>query len=244
MAATLEFGNLKSDVGLGKLEEHLKMRSYVTGFRATADDVLTFKKLLGKPTQNKYPSVCRWYRHIDQFEKQETEFWPTGVLSTGKAKPDNDDDFDVFGDETEEDKQTVKALSQKTKETKKKDKPAVINKSTLVIEVKPASAEVPIDSIEAEVRKISMKGLEWSQASKKVPVAFGLFKLQIGCTIIDDDVETDRIIETIETLGMTEGQAKEYIRRRDTGEEDEDEDEDEEYPGLVQSAEIVSFNKL
>lgn len=75
-----------------------------------------------------------------------------------------------------------------------------------------------------------------------MPVAFGLYKLQLSCVILDDIVNTSDITDQLEALGMTEEQ-KEKLRKRQECEDDE-EDEDEEPEGLVQSAEIVSFNKL
>lgn len=91
-----------------------------------------------------------------------------------------------------------------------------------------------------------MEGLEWGQASKKVPVAFGLYKLQMGCVIVDDLIATDDIIEAIEHLGMTSEQVAEYQRKKDLEEDEEEggDDEDEDTPGWVQSAEIISFQKL
>lgn len=121
----------------------------------------------------------------------------------------------------------------------------MVNKSQLVIDVKPCSIDTNLDDVEKLVRAIKIDGLEWSVTCKKLPVAFGLMKLQIGCVIIDDLVNTDDIIEKIEILGMDETQAaKKLLRREGIDEEEEEEEEEEEDAGLVQSAEIVSFNKL
>lgn len=105
-----------------------------------------------------------------------------------------------------------------------------------------------LDQVEKLVREIKIDGLEWAVASKKIPVAFGLNKLQMGCIIIDDLVATDDIIEKIEIVGMTEDEIKARKAQDDEegeGEEHEHCDEDEEEDiGMVQSAEIVSFQKL
>lgn len=90
------------------------------------------------------------------------------------------------------------------------------------------------------IKDIKLNGLEWSVTCKKVPIAYGLMKLQIGCVIVDDLVNTDDIIERIECLGLDEAAAQKHIARRDAGEEDDEEEPE----GMVQSAEIVSFNKL
>ena len=60
-----------------------------------------------------------------------------------------------------------------------------------------------------------MDGLFWKTEWKKEPVAYGIFKIQIGATVEDDKVSTDLVQEKIEEF------------------------EDE-----VQSVDIVAFNKL
>jgi len=74
----------------------------------------------------------------------------------------------------------------------------------------------------------------------QIPMAFGLHKLQVGCVVQDDLVSTDELCEKIENVGMTEEQ---MAKRKAIDEGEEEGDEDEEL-GLVQSCEIVSFNKL
>jgi len=105
-----------------------------------------------------------------------------------------------------------------------------------------------LDMVEKEVRKIQMEGLEWSTAAKKIPLAYGLFKLQMGAVIIDDLIQTDSIIERIECMGLSPEEAAKKLAVRDAEDDDEDEeyedDEDEEVLGLVQSAEIISFQKI
>lgn len=64
--------------------------------------------------------------------------------------------------------------------------------------------------------------------------------VQVQCVVLDDVVNTNALVDEIEEIGMTEEQ-KERRRQREEGDEDED---DEDTGGLVQSAEIVSFNKL
>ena len=60
-----------------------------------------------------------------------------------------------------------------------------------------------------------MDGLSWKTEWKKEPVAYGIFKIQIGAVVEDDKVSTDLIQEKIE-----------------------------EFAEEVQSVDIVSFNKL
>jgi len=143
--------------------------------------------------------------------------------------------------------QQKKATSEKAKSAKDSKK-VVIGKSTLVFEIKPASEKTNLDMVEKEVRKITIEGLEWSSAAKKIPLAYGLFKLQMGAVIIDDLVQTDSILEQIECIGLTEEETAKKLAARNAEDEDDEEeyegDDDEEELGLVQSAEIISFQKI
>lgn len=51
--------------------------------------------------------------------------------------------------------------------------------------------------MEELIRKIEMDGLLWG-ASKLVPLAYGIKKLQINCVIEDDKVSMDELQEKIE----------------------------------------------
>ena len=42
-----------------------------------------------------------------------------------------------------------------------------------------------------------MEGLQWKTEYKKVPVAYNIKKLQMGCTIEDDKILTDDIFDKI-----------------------------------------------
>jgi len=162
------------------------------------------------------------------------------------VKKVEEEEIDLFGETTEEEKAAGRSkTAEKAKSAKETKK--VIGKSTLVFEIKPASEKTNLDMVEKEVRKIQLEGLEWSSAAKKIPLAYGLFKLQMGAVIIDDLVQTDSILERIECIGLTEEEAAKKIAARNAEEEDEDEeeyDDDADELGLVQSAEIVSFQKI
>lgn len=82
------------------------------------------------------------------------------------------------------------------------------------MDVKPWDDETDMKAMETEVRKIVMDGLLWG-ASKLVPLAYGIKKLQISCVVEDDKVSIDLLTEQIEGL------------------------ED-----LVQSVDVAAFNKI
>lgn len=84
-----------------------------------------------------------------------------------------------------------------------------------MFEIKPWEADTDLDSMAKEILSINMDGLLWKTEYKKEPVAYGVFKLVMGCTIEDDKVSTDDLTEQIEAL--------------------------EDY---VQSVDILAFNKI
>ncbi|SBT34317.1 elongation factor 1 (EF-1), putative [Plasmodium ovale wallikeri] len=128
------------------------------------------------------------------------------------------------------------------KGSKKSNKKVVINKSSLIIDIKPYGEETDLDLVLKLVKEIELDGLVWGKAHKKTPFAFGLFKLQVTCVIVDDLINTDELIEMIENVGLSEEQRK---RKKELQlQMEEDEDVEDEIEGLVQSAEIISFNKL
>ncbi|GFU24962.1 elongation factor 1-beta [Nephila pilipes] len=128
---------------------------------------------------------------------------------------EDDDDIDLFGsdEETEEDKR-IKEERLKAYENRKAKKPALVAKSSVVLDVKPWSDETDMKELEIAVRKIAIDGLSWG-ASKLVPLAYGIRKLQIVAIVEDDKVSVDGLQESIEEI------------------------ED-----LVQSVDIAAFNKL
>ncbi|KAE9547400.1 hypothetical protein FO519_009389 [Halicephalobus sp. NKZ332] len=133
-----------------------------------------------------------------------------------KEEAGEDEDFDLFGSEDEDDEEKKRVTEERLKAyaEKKAKKPGPIAKSTIIYDVKPWDDTISTDDIEKAVRGIEMDGLVWG-ASKKVPIAYGIVKLQISCVIEDDKVSSDALEEAI------------------TGFED-----------LVQSIDVVAFNKV
>ncbi|XP_055346660.1 elongation factor 1-delta-like [Paramacrobiotus metropolitanus] len=133
------------------------------------------------------------------------------------AEKKDDEDIDLFGsDEEEEDPEAVKRREERLAayEAKKAKKPALIAKSMIILDVKPWDDETDVKEMETKVRSIQTDGLIWG-TSKFVEVAYGIKKLQITCVVEDDKVGTD------------------YLEEQITGFED-----------LVQSVDIVAFNKI
>ncbi|ELU18563.1 hypothetical protein CAPTEDRAFT_228652 [Capitella teleta] len=116
------------------------------------------------------------------------------------AKEESDeDDFDLFGEEQEEDEEEaerVKAERIAAYSAKKSKKPALVAKSSLLIDVKPWDDETDMKKMEELVRSIQMDGLLWG-ASKLAPVGYGIKKLVMNAVIEDDKVSTDDLEEKI-----------------------------------------------
>ncbi len=81
--------------------------------------------------------------------------------------------------------------------------------------MKPYDAETNLDDLAKKIIEIEMDGLFWKTEYKKVPIAYGVEKIVIGCVIEDLKVSADDLQEKIE------------------GFEEE-----------VQSVDILAFNKI
>ncbi|WP_395241710.1 elongation factor 1-beta family protein, partial [Salmonella sp. s51933] len=106
---------------------------------------------------------------------------------------------DLFGSDTEEQKEAAEKLRQERLAAyaeKKKKKPAVVAKSNLILDVKPWDDETDMAELERSVRTIQADGLLWGK-SKLVEVAYGILKLQITCVIEDEKISTDFLEEEI-----------------------------------------------
>jgi len=137
-----------------------------------------------------------------------------GQLEGGKpapAKPasapapveeEDDDDVDLFGSEDEEESEEKKRVTEerlKAYHEKKAKKPQVIAKTSVLLDVKPWDDETDLDAMLVEVKKIEMDGLLWG-ASKKVPIGYGINKLQVMCIVEDLKVSVDELSEKIEAF--------------------------------------------
>jgi len=128
-----------------------------------------------------------------------------------------DDDVDLFGSESDEENEAAAKIREErlaAYNAKKSNKPALIAKSNVILDVKPWDDETDMAELERQVRKISVDGLLWG-AAKLVPLAYGIHKLQISCVVEDEKVSIDSLQDEIIAL--------------------------EDY---VQSVDIAAFNKI
>merc|ERR1712168_147850 len=212
------FGDLKSDRGVKTLNEYLEGKSYIEGFVPSQADVSVFEAM-GKAPSGSFSHALRWYNQINSYGSEKSKF--PGVKKAVAAAPaadeDEDDDVDLFGsDDEEEDAEAARVREQRLAAyaEKKKAKPGPIARSQIMLDVKPWDDETDMKMMEDQIRTIEMDGLVWG-ASKLVPLAFGIKKLSILCTVVDAKVSVDDLSEKIE-----------------------------EFEDFVQSVDVAAFNKV
>ncbi|XP_023128945.1 eukaryotic translation elongation factor 1 delta a (guanine nucleotide exchange protein) isoform X7 [Amphiprion ocellaris] len=122
---------------------------------------------------------------------------PVKQVKVENGDDDDDDDIDLFGsDDDDEEATRLKQERLDAYAAKKAKKPALIAKSSIILDVKPWDDETDMAQLEQCVRSVQMDGLLWG-ASKLVPVGYGIKKLQINCVVEDDKVGTDILEEEI-----------------------------------------------
>merc|ERR1712142_1359495 len=136
------FGDLKSAAGVKALNEFLAEHSYIEGFVPSQADTAVFEALAGAPKSDT-PHALRWYDHIKSFA--------AGMKQFPKAEKDASsyvsgaaaaaaDDVDLFGSDEEEDDEEKKRITEerlKAYAEKKAKKPALIAKTSVLLDVKP-----------------------------------------------------------------------------------------------------------
>ncbi|KAI0982350.1 hypothetical protein GJ496_006361 [Pomphorhynchus laevis] len=205
------------------LDNILVDHSYLCGYTPSCTDHKVFEELKEAPPGDLF-NLCRWFRHINSFDAAERNSW-TGEKKTlielgcseGEATVNQggDDDIDLFAsDEETEEEKRIKQERLRMYEEKKAGKSKPAAKSSIVFDVKPYDDETDLKHLESRVRAITMEGLVWGEA-KYLPIAYGIKKLQILCVVEDEKVSTDDLEEEITSMD-----------------------------DMVQSVDIVSFNKI
>jgi len=138
---------------------------------------------------------------VSKLEGGSTTSAPAESAAKKEEKKDDDDDFDLFGDDDEEEEETeeekrLKEERVKKYQEKKSKKPALIAKSSILMDIKPWDDETDLKEMERLVRTIEMDGLVWG-AAKLIPLAYGIKKLQILCVIEDDKISTEDLEDKI-----------------------------------------------
>eukprot|EP00286_Rhodomonas_abbreviata_P004375 CAMPEP_0181330296 /NCGR_PEP_ID=MMETSP1101-20121128/23816_1 /TAXON_ID=46948 /ORGANISM="Rhodomonas abbreviata, Strain Caron Lab Isolate" /LENGTH=233 /DNA_ID=CAMNT_0023439527 /DNA_START=33 /DNA_END=734 /DNA_ORIENTATION=+ len=209
------------------LEKHLATRSYISGYSLTNDDNKELAALNGIPSAAAFPNVYRWASHIVALTgiscvAATGDAAPAAASTGAKKAAAADDDFDMFGDDDEDEelndegetkaeaaatkaRQARMAAAAKLKADKdakdgkvKKEKPA--EKSLLVLDVKPWEADTDLETVWKLIKEYKQEGLAWGENFKLEPVAYGIKKLVMTCSIVDSLVLVDDITDAIEAL--------------------------------------------
>jgi len=200
------FGDLKTPAGVKALDAFLADHSYIEGFVPSQADTQVYEALGSAP---KDAHALRWYNHIKsfgagmkQFAKASAGFSLGGGAAAAPAAADDDDDVDLFGSDSEDEeaaaeKARITEERLKAYHEKKAKKPQVIAKTSVLLDVKPWDDETDMDKMLESVKSIEMDGLTWG-ASKLIPIGYGIKKLQVMCTVVDDLVSVDELSEKIE----------------------------------------------
>ncbi|CCW67013.1 unnamed protein product [Phytomonas sp. Hart1] len=180
---------------LKEFNGRLSDKPYVSGFLPSKEDAKVFEEMFGSNV-----NVARWAARMASYYQSERDALLKGGESESpkdmkKETKADDDDIDFFGEETEEDKAALAAKKAKDAE-KKKAKPAVIAKSSILYDIKGWDDTVDLEALAQKLNAIQRDGLVWGD-HKLVPVAFGVKKLQQLIVIEDDKVSSDDLEEMI-----------------------------------------------
>jgi len=116
------------------------------------------------------------------------------------ADDEEDDDVDLFGSSDEEESEEKKRITEerlKAYHEKKAKKPALIAKTSVLLDIKPWDDETDMDKMLECAKSIEKDGLVWG-ANKLVPVGYGIKKLQLMCVVEDEKVSIDELCEQIQ----------------------------------------------
>jgi elongation factor 1-beta len=213
MAFTFE----NSAQGLTNLNKHLEDKSYIQGYTPSQADVAVYEQITASPDATKLVNAARWWSHVASWTSDERKAWPAaGAAPAAAASKPASDDFDLFGEEDDAEREAEIERRAKEQAAKKaaSGKKQEVMKSAVILDVKTWDDSTDLKDLEDKVRAIAIEGLEW-KASKILEVAYGIKKLQISCHVVDDKVSVDDIQEQIQS-----------------------------FEDLVQSTDVVAFTKL
>jgi len=163
-------------------------------------------KTLKKVTDDLKALVLKLETRVSQLEKGSPAAAPAKAAAPpAKAAPakeeeDDDSDVDLFGssDDEEESAEAARVREERLKayHEKKAKKPALIAKTSVLLDIKPWDDETDMDAMLKAAKSIEKDGLVWG-AHKLVPVGYGINKLQLMCVVEDEKVSIDELQEDI-----------------------------------------------
>jgi len=209
-------GSIAADIAIARQQiknslECVSGLNEMAGNQELLKKVLTLEeenKCLKKVTDDLKNLVIKLDSRVAQLEKGGSK----SAAAPAKGEEEEDDDVDLFGSDSEDEeskaeKERVTAERLKAYHAKKAKKPALIAKTSVLLDIKPWDDETDMDEMLKQIKTITKEGLVWG-ASKLVPVGFGINKLQLMCVVEDDKVSVDELQEQIEEF-------KEYVQSTD-----------------------------
>ncbi|XP_011100636.1 elongation factor 1-beta-like [Sesamum indicum] len=158
------FSDLHTESGLKALDQFLSSKSYISGSHLMKDDFKVYAAVLGKPLNDLYPNASKWYEAVSaklapifpgkavgvRIRGQATLAEAVAPAADAKTSTADDDDLDLFGDETEEDKKAAEQREATNASTKKKES----EKSSIFVDIK------PWDDV-TNMKKLTFLGLDY-----------------------------------------------------------------------------------
>ena len=204
------------------LEAALKNQQWVGGQAPTSADNDAYNAVKDSNlSAETHPYTFAWFCLVSKFSDAVRNEWAAGAAAKGgakggkaaagkkggkggdkkEAKKEEEDELDLFGDDDDDGAAAAAAAKAKEAAKGKKKKAPVIAKSSVLFEVKPLDDQTNLDDLFKKITtEIVMDGLVWGVDCKKVPVAFGIFKLMVACVVEDDKVSVDDLQEKIEAF--------------------------------------------
>jgi translation elongation factor EF-1beta len=186
-----------------------KIEANAGGAGASADVLKKLKDLelenkdLKKVTSDLKAMVLKLEGRVAAIEKAKpaaAAAAPAKAAPAPAADDEDDDDVDLFGSESEEEESEEAAKVREERlaayAAKKSKKPALIAKTSVLLDCKPWDDETDMDVMLKEIKKIEMDGLVWG-ANKLVPVGYGISKLQVMIVVEDLKVSIEELQEKI-----------------------------------------------
>jgi len=156
-------------------------------------------KSLKKVTDDLKNLVLKLEGRVASLEKGGAPAKAAPAPAAAAADEEEDDDVDLFGSSDEEESEEKKRITEerlKAYAEKKSKKPALIAKTSVLLDIKPWDDETPHDKMLESAKSIEKDGLVWG-AHKLVPVGYGIKKLQLMCVVEDEKVSIDELCEQI-----------------------------------------------
>ncbi|MPC07462.1 Elongation factor 1-beta [Portunus trituberculatus] len=221
------FGDVRTTCGLETLNQYLETRSYLQGHSPSRMDAEVFSALSKAPQDTyshvlrwynhiksleielrlsigENPTPVKMSDHLEMNGEMnghhdDHDDDDSKEMKMGSENENCEDDIDLFGSDSEEETfEAARVREQRLLEyaEKKSKKCAPVAKSSVLLDVKPWDDETNLEAMEEHVRSLRIDGLQWG-ASKLAPLAYGINKLSILCTVEDEKVSIDDLVDKI-----------------------------------------------